>query len=174
MHTIKITSNLLFEYQCTSGKFIRLPNRIETFFPELECSSSEINSAAGRLLLQVGFIIWRRSETAIGICAAGAGFSNSQTGLQRASTASRAAACWLSTLQSQHEAATRFSDCDCGAPYHLYYDYVISAHRWEWWSCRNIRPESDTSLVWCCIYIIHVSSLWMTDCKVVLPRDPKS
>jgi len=25
----KITSNLLFEYQCTSGKFIRLPNRIE-------------------------------------------------------------------------------------------------------------------------------------------------
>ena len=25
----KITPNLLFEYQCTSGKFIRLPNRIE-------------------------------------------------------------------------------------------------------------------------------------------------
>ena len=39
MHTIKITPNLLFEYQCTSGKFIRLPNRIETFLPELECSS---------------------------------------------------------------------------------------------------------------------------------------
>ena len=33
MHTIKITPNLLFEYQCTSGKFIRLPNRIETFCP---------------------------------------------------------------------------------------------------------------------------------------------
>jgi len=32
MHTIKITPNLLFEYHCTSGKFIRLPNRIETFF----------------------------------------------------------------------------------------------------------------------------------------------
>ena len=39
MHTIKITPNLLFEYQCTSvqvysvqGKFIRLPNRIETFY----------------------------------------------------------------------------------------------------------------------------------------------
>jgi len=32
MHIIKITPNLLFEYQCTSGKFIRLPNRIETFF----------------------------------------------------------------------------------------------------------------------------------------------
>ena len=29
MHAIKITPNLLFEYQCTSGKFIRLPNRIE-------------------------------------------------------------------------------------------------------------------------------------------------
>jgi len=29
MHTIKITPNLLFEYQCTSGKFIRLLNRIE-------------------------------------------------------------------------------------------------------------------------------------------------
>ena len=30
MQTIKITPNLLFEYQCTSGKFIRLPNRIES------------------------------------------------------------------------------------------------------------------------------------------------
>ena len=30
MHTIKITPNLLFEYQCTSGKYIRLPNRIES------------------------------------------------------------------------------------------------------------------------------------------------
>ena len=29
MHTIKITPNLLFEYQCTNGKFIRLLNRIE-------------------------------------------------------------------------------------------------------------------------------------------------
>jgi len=29
MYTIKITPNLLSEYQCTSGKFIRLPNRIE-------------------------------------------------------------------------------------------------------------------------------------------------
>ena len=42
MHTIKFTSNLLFENQCTSGKFIRLPNRIESklFLPELECSTS--------------------------------------------------------------------------------------------------------------------------------------
>jgi len=48
MHTIKVTPNLLFEYQCTSGKFIRLSNRIETFFsPELECSSvSPVNAAA--------------------------------------------------------------------------------------------------------------------------------
>ena len=30
MHTIKITPNLLFKYQCRSGKFIRLPNRIES------------------------------------------------------------------------------------------------------------------------------------------------
>jgi len=30
MHTIKITPNLLFEYQCTSGEFITLPNRIES------------------------------------------------------------------------------------------------------------------------------------------------
>ena len=29
MHTLKVTPNLLFGYQCTSGKFIRLPNRIE-------------------------------------------------------------------------------------------------------------------------------------------------
>ena len=37
----KITLNFLFEYQCTSGKFIRLPNRIESklILPELECSS---------------------------------------------------------------------------------------------------------------------------------------
>ena len=28
--TIKITANLLFEYQCTNGKFISLANRIES------------------------------------------------------------------------------------------------------------------------------------------------
>jgi len=41
LHTIKITPNLLFEYQCTSGKFIGLPNQIESklFLPEFECSS---------------------------------------------------------------------------------------------------------------------------------------
>jgi len=30
MHTLKITPNLLFDYRCTSGKLIRLPNRIES------------------------------------------------------------------------------------------------------------------------------------------------
>jgi len=41
MHTVKMSPNLLFEYQCTSGKLIRLPNRIESklFLPELECST---------------------------------------------------------------------------------------------------------------------------------------
>jgi len=40
--TIKITANLLFEYQCTSGKFISLANRIESklFLPELECCTA--------------------------------------------------------------------------------------------------------------------------------------
>ena len=35
--------SLLFEYQCTSSKFIRLANRIESklFLPELECSSGD-------------------------------------------------------------------------------------------------------------------------------------
>ena len=53
MHSIKITPNLLFEYQCTSGKFIRLPNRIEKidsaarietklFLLELECSICQL------------------------------------------------------------------------------------------------------------------------------------
>ena len=45
--TIKITRNLLFEYQCTSGKFIRLPNRIETFLPELECSTTGTSPPPG-------------------------------------------------------------------------------------------------------------------------------
>ena len=49
MNTIKITPNLLFEYQCTSGKFIILPNQIESnrnfFLPELECSILFFNLA---------------------------------------------------------------------------------------------------------------------------------
>jgi len=35
MHTIKITANLLFEYQYTNGKFISLANRIETCFARI-------------------------------------------------------------------------------------------------------------------------------------------
>jgi len=48
MHTIKITRNLIFDYQCTSGKFIRLLNRIESklFLPELECSAVEMTPIA--------------------------------------------------------------------------------------------------------------------------------
>ena len=55
MHTIKITPNLLFESQRTSGKFIRLPNRIDKnnsvtkiesklFWHELECSNTDSES----------------------------------------------------------------------------------------------------------------------------------
>jgi len=63
MHTIKIIPNLLFEYQCTSGKFIRLPNRIESkLLPELECSTVNVTllafaaqrRAAAPLLLSAG------------------------------------------------------------------------------------------------------------------------
>jgi len=65
MHIIKITPNLIFEYQYISGKFIRLPNRIEkndsvakiesnqieTFLPELECSNTDhaTSVAIGRI-----------------------------------------------------------------------------------------------------------------------------
>jgi len=46
MHTIKITPNLLFEYQCTSGKFIRFAesNRIETFFARIGVLYCELPS----------------------------------------------------------------------------------------------------------------------------------
>jgi len=60
MHIIKITPNLLFEYQCTSGKFIRLPNRIESklFCPnwnalvpiKLECVQSVLRAPYSPLL----------------------------------------------------------------------------------------------------------------------------
>jgi len=61
--------SLLFEYQCRSGKFIRLANRIEskkidsvariesnrieTFLPELECSNGN-DDDAGCSLITVG------------------------------------------------------------------------------------------------------------------------
>ena len=62
MHIIKIIPNLLFEYQRKSGKFIRLPNRIEkidsvakiesnqNFLPELECSNTEAVEACIRFV----------------------------------------------------------------------------------------------------------------------------
>ena len=75
MHTIKITPNLLFRYQCTSGKFIRLPNiesnrknrfgsenRIESnrnFFPELECSTGR------RCAVAIAPCIARRHNSAL-------------------------------------------------------------------------------------------------------------
>jgi len=51
MHTIKITPNLLFEYQCTSGKFIRLPNRIETFLVRIGMLYRKPHAAQTDLLL---------------------------------------------------------------------------------------------------------------------------
>jgi len=71
MHTIKITPNLLSEYQCTSGKFIKLPNRIEKidslvkiesklFLPELECSNRHIKKTkvfGGTYLLILSLMI---------------------------------------------------------------------------------------------------------------------
>jgi len=72
MRTIKITPNLLFEHQCTSGKFIRLPNRIETFFlPELECSCSVCPrwvwhyDVTYRKLMWIGRMCCRSNNTAL-------------------------------------------------------------------------------------------------------------
>jgi len=62
MHTIKITPNLLFEYQCTSGRFIRLPNRIESklFWPELECSIAHLSAKLQRseIIRTIGTAPW--------------------------------------------------------------------------------------------------------------------
>ena len=49
MHTIKITPNLLFEYQCTSGKFIRLPNRIEKIDSVERIESNRIETFFARI-----------------------------------------------------------------------------------------------------------------------------
>ena len=40
----KITPNLLLEYQCTSGKFIRLPNRIEKIDSVARIESNRIET----------------------------------------------------------------------------------------------------------------------------------
>jgi len=59
MHAIKITPYLLFEYRCTSGKFIRSPNRIESklFCPNWNAHAlstvSRCYSADGRALSQL-------------------------------------------------------------------------------------------------------------------------
>ena len=44
MHPIKITPNLLFEYHCTSGKFIRLPNGIEKIDSVARIESNRIET----------------------------------------------------------------------------------------------------------------------------------
>ena len=44
MHTIKITPNLLFEYQCISGKFIRLPDRIEKIDSAARIESNQMET----------------------------------------------------------------------------------------------------------------------------------
>jgi len=44
MHIVKITPNLIFEYQCTSGKFIRLPNRIEKIDSVAKIESNRIET----------------------------------------------------------------------------------------------------------------------------------
>jgi len=50
----KITLNLLFEYQCTSGKFIRLPNRIEKIDSVARIESSRIETFFAR----IGMLYW--------------------------------------------------------------------------------------------------------------------
>ena len=49
MHTIKITRNFLFEYQCTSGKFIRLPKRIEKIDSVAIIESNRIETFFARI-----------------------------------------------------------------------------------------------------------------------------
>jgi len=49
MHTIKITPNLLFEYQCTSGKLIAESNRIEKIDPVARIESNQIGTFFARI-----------------------------------------------------------------------------------------------------------------------------
>jgi len=49
MHIIKSTPNLTFEYQCTSGKFIRLPNRIEKIDSVAKIESNRIETFFARI-----------------------------------------------------------------------------------------------------------------------------
>ena len=56
MHTIKITPNLLFGYQCTSGKFIRLPNRIEKKIDSVARIESKLFCTNWNALLSVSLV----------------------------------------------------------------------------------------------------------------------
>ena len=49
MHIVKITPNLKFEYQCTSGKFIRLPNRTEKIDSVAKIESNQIETFFARI-----------------------------------------------------------------------------------------------------------------------------
>jgi len=49
MHIVKITPNLIFEYQCKSGKFIRLPNRIEKIDSVAKIESNGIETFFARI-----------------------------------------------------------------------------------------------------------------------------
>jgi len=49
MHTIKIIPNLLLKYQYTSGKFIRLPNRIEKIDSVAKIESNRIETFFARI-----------------------------------------------------------------------------------------------------------------------------
>jgi len=66
MHTIKITPNLLFEYQCTSGKFIRLRNRIEKnrFVSENRVESNRNFFARFGMLYQP--VVWLHNKASNG------------------------------------------------------------------------------------------------------------
>jgi len=66
MHTIKITPNLLFEYQCTSGKFIRLPNWIEKIDSVARIESNRNFFARIRMLYREPCFRWESASMTSG------------------------------------------------------------------------------------------------------------
>jgi len=66
MHTIKITPNLLFEYQCTSGKFIRLPNWIEKIDSVARIESNRNFFARIRMLYREPCFRWESASMSSG------------------------------------------------------------------------------------------------------------
>jgi len=66
MHTIKITPNLLFEYQCTSGKFIRLPNWIEKIDSVARIESNRNFFARIRMLYMEPCFRWESASMTSG------------------------------------------------------------------------------------------------------------